>query len=108
MIEVVVGVSPAGIMSYPFAVGVNVRGVGMPFSVVIIAVFFNGVGLAFFHGGRTLRGNIPLTLLRAAMLFALTLSVLRKSGDRKHQQNRENCTQFVQINLQVRPIPCFP
>ena len=87
MIEVVVGVIAAGIISNPFAIGMNVRGIGMPFRVAKIAVFLNGVGRPF-QGGGTFLGDISPSLLSAAMLFALTPFMLRESGKGKRQQDR--------------------
>lgn len=94
MIEVVVDINPASVMPHPLAVGVNVRGVRMPLSVSIIAVLLSGVNLLRSLAGRTLLGDVLFailsTLLFAAVIIALTLSVLGQCRDGKHQSYREN------------------
>jgi hypothetical protein len=80
MVEVVADVCTAGIMSDPFAVGVNVRSVGMPFRVPVVTGLGSGVGWVL-HLRRTVRRYIRFGLLATPGFFALFLRVLGKCRD---------------------------
>jgi len=57
MIDMVVGIIAAGVMADPFAVGVDVRGVGMAFLVVESAMLVSRASRSVMHGGRTMLGR---------------------------------------------------
>jgi hypothetical protein len=80
MIEVVVDVSTAGIMSDPFAVGVNVRSVRMPFRVPEVTGLGRG-RLWLSRPSWTVRRYIGFSLLALPLFFALCFRPLRKCRD---------------------------
>jgi len=91
MIEVEAGIIATGVVSYPFAVVVNVRGLRVAFPVAI------GVGSGSGRGatsrGRTMFGNIAATngMTTASMTTASMITVLRKGRDAKNQRYCKSC-----------------
>jgi hypothetical protein len=91
MIEVIVGITRAGIVSDPPAVGVNVGRVWMP-RFVAIAAEFPVVRGATSHFRRTATWNVSTTEAMhtaATMLPTATASVFCIGGDRTRQRKGE-------------------
>jgi hypothetical protein len=84
MIEVVVGIVGTGIVADPFAVGVNVGGVGMAFVVVEMSRGLMGS----MHWCRTVSWNI---------VFPADVVVLGYCVERKQQADCECCEQISHI-----------
>jgi hypothetical protein len=76
MIEMVVGIIPAGVMPDPLAVGMDVRGVRVSSPVAIVAVFCGG---GFITSNRS--GAVSWRSVDAAM-FDFAASLLRESRNR--------------------------
>jgi len=80
MIDVIMDVFTAGIMSDPSSVPVYVRSVGVPFRIPVVAALA-GVVLWVSYLGWTARRYILFIVLATLMIFAPFFTMFRKCGD---------------------------
>jgi hypothetical protein len=87
MIQMVVTVAASGIMAHPFSAVVHVRGVGMPFSVVEVAVFLGRMWIAC--SCRTVLRNVLVAATDFGPLSAPTVMLIVLSEGRKRKRETD-------------------
>lgn len=98
VIEVVVGITRAGVVTNPFAIGVNVRRIGVPGRVA---------KMTFFRSRRRMRLNMRLgramggdmSCRCAPVFFTFALTMLRPSRNGNNQQYHKNSTEPFHASL---------
>ena len=90
VIEVVVRIVWAGVVADPFAVGVDVRRVGMTGLVVEVTVFLGGSGMRSTGRSRAMGGNVGGSTTDLTMM-------LSKCYYRKQKADRERSDSFSHV-----------
>jgi hypothetical protein len=99
VIEVVVGVSAAGVVANPFAVVVYVRSFGMSGRVGIMMFLRTGSCMRLTTGlGGTMLGNSMFTRF-AAVFFTLAFTMLCPNRNGNNQQYHKNSTEPFHASL---------
>lgn len=119
MVNVIVRVIRTGIVTYPLAVRMDVRSLGMSRRVAIRAMFSRSSCRSFMNGSRAVRGRFPSTDVPAIAMLATTGFGLRKNRNRKQQTHRKKAKDVFHaylraviyhgfFNLEYRQVPMSP
>jgi len=115
MIETIVGIIAASVVSHPFAIGVNVRGIGMTRLIAEMSPVLRGgvlFGCALFLGmlalgmlfGTAIRDMHSGIALRRALMLVMLRHYRHRQKNRNRKKSENGVHQFKPSTIQVSEV----